>query len=1321
MDVSLEDLTLRFEVDVTAACLFCEKIICGDQFNSLSEFIEYHRSLSPPNCCTRSWKALTVTAICKQCMKNKNSCICIDCYLKGNHKGHDVTFALSDVGNCDCGDASAWAPLGFCSNHFNHKSEDLPNDLSNLLIKCFTAALSNYQFLASYKTEQFTEICQWIKKFSDINGAFKSIVAHVFSEKLDLSAFLLNFHQYSVDSIMSALDLISSITSNPLINKAITLSTLNILPNYMWMFFSVASEPLPKKKPMEQLIYLLKILPYGFMHGNVTEMFNDNYDWVPSISKTIRLIFDFCTRDYNSKVYERTRCKMIFTLINDLISDATESTSQIENVKRFSSIFFKDLNSIEGQCKFERKFNEKEDDVLKKETTSIHLEFYLSDIVRKICNIDGFEEENCVNSILSFIENNILNDNFDANKEKPILFRSTLCPGVFGTESLSLHVSFMQLLIKKQNKQDFMRQLYNIEKNVSFDDFLLSFSLLPIRLFSVHSQSAFGLFEHNCNSFLLAIQSFTYKGNIFLRLMPLFGLIQMMLGIVEDKEYAVNSILHIIGIYDIDETDSNGFTKEFNDLILFFLFFLSNIVTDRICMNLDLRQFEARSLAIDLEKKSYTVTEIENLYWPELVGYPFFKTVVDEIAEKFVIENETKFKLKSESFWMPVVPFASIKSFFSSITPFIQKKKEQLLPFPELPDEENDLNQGLNLRGLLMTKTTFAVIFQVMSLNAHNSGSNIFSLHLALNLLILMKKISFENSTVLPHQNDDDFLVAENLKELIEIIPDDFNVLLTYKIKYRNNPPESFIDLLEHLGAIGAHVLSIILPKVVNDPTFDINKGINDEETERLKKKKAAQIAKEKALKQLQAAKVFNFDDIEEDENENNLKKKKKRKISASMDDEVTKYSDEEEEEEEEEYSESNICTICQEKKSNELVWFPMTVFQSSLANIETPNNAPISNISASICTHTVHSNCIKNNKPGRNFQCSSDRCIKNCILPKIPDIKKMISRSKKLKTSVSNLYQTEIESFMAFFAAVSQIDREKTKNRTFSLSTLLEMFVGILTSIEFRDRSNATFARKPTNILILKYLFRVIWLIEQISAQKVCEKSLPIWILVSQLITSEDPSSSVDTFATIIKKLLNGDELIKFERQMAILKLSIFTPTYHMNDIIIPNPSSLRRNITNNIEFPNMFLEFILPKYNSIPVDKYWLEIGICLITGSLVYLRNNPETPSYAVSLNDHLDNCGGLCPILMLTEFNATAVFLYTKTFNTKVKLRPFYLTKDGDENIGLDSSGLPLFFRKDVYERMLDLIFSGEWLWSLDAKDHIDCVFDNDAEYDGENND
>ena len=202
---------------------------------------------------------------------------------------------------------------------------------------------------------------------------------------------------------------------------------------------------------------------------------------------------------------------------------------------------------------------------------------------------------------------------------------------------------------------------------------------------------------------------------------------------------------------------------------------------------------------------------------------------------------------------------------------------------------------------------------------------------------------------------------------------------------------------------------------------------------------------------------------------------------------------------------------------------------------------------------------------------------------------------------------------------------------------------------------------------------------------------------------------------------MLNGNDLLKFERQTAILKFCVFKSS----QIVIPNPSSLRKKITESIDFPKMFYEFILPKYNSIPVDKYSLEIGLCLISGSLVYLRKDPETPQCAVALDDHLEKCGGLCPILMLTGGNATSVILYTKTFRTNVKLRPFYLTENGDENIGLDSSGMPLFFRSDVYERMLDLFFSGEWLWSLDAKDHIDCSYDNesdgDVEYVTENND
>lgn len=41
----------------------------------------------------------------------------MDCFKNSNHQGHRYMAKKAGGGCCDCGDAEAWKPSGFCKNH----------------------------------------------------------------------------------------------------------------------------------------------------------------------------------------------------------------------------------------------------------------------------------------------------------------------------------------------------------------------------------------------------------------------------------------------------------------------------------------------------------------------------------------------------------------------------------------------------------------------------------------------------------------------------------------------------------------------------------------------------------------------------------------------------------------------------------------------------------------------------------------------------------------------------------------------------------------------------------------------------------------------------------------------------------------------------------------------------------------------------------------------------------------------------------------------------------------------------------------------------
>jgi hypothetical protein len=54
---------------------------------------------------------------CRDCEADRTCCLCAECFEEHKHVGHDYRLVSAGGGVCDCGDATAWNPAGFCSRH----------------------------------------------------------------------------------------------------------------------------------------------------------------------------------------------------------------------------------------------------------------------------------------------------------------------------------------------------------------------------------------------------------------------------------------------------------------------------------------------------------------------------------------------------------------------------------------------------------------------------------------------------------------------------------------------------------------------------------------------------------------------------------------------------------------------------------------------------------------------------------------------------------------------------------------------------------------------------------------------------------------------------------------------------------------------------------------------------------------------------------------------------------------------------------------------------------------------------------------------------
>lgn len=146
----------------------CEEIICKvSNFGSFDDFFSYHFHQSHSSTCQKEWRENKIAINCFDCALNTNACICLECFLNGNHQWHRYSILADATGYCDCGNSSLWKPSGFCKNHQGHHLDNpedyLDKNLRTILTDTiFKAAFSAANKIANEDDERINSIFQFI-------------------------------------------------------------------------------------------------------------------------------------------------------------------------------------------------------------------------------------------------------------------------------------------------------------------------------------------------------------------------------------------------------------------------------------------------------------------------------------------------------------------------------------------------------------------------------------------------------------------------------------------------------------------------------------------------------------------------------------------------------------------------------------------------------------------------------------------------------------------------------------------------------------------------------------------------------------------------------------------------------------------------------------------------------------------------------------------------------------------------------------------------------------------------------------------------------
>ena len=1290
---SLEKLKMKFDDDVKNAIHYCESLICKDKYENIEKFSAAIQAKQKCHICTYSWSQPTLVVQCKDCGIDKMSAICVNCFNKGHHEGHDYTYCITPKGMCDCGDKSAWKKEGFCCDHAYSEqktSEILTTEQENLLVKIFTAAIHNIKLLSIYKQQEFLMIADWLLVFSRISDEIRHCIAVAFLSNFDLADFLLQAPNMGYKASESVYNLISLLYIDPLFREAFTDISFSIYPKFVYMFLRLGSVPSfdVNNPPLYQLKTISFLFDQSFSMQGIKRTRDKPINWTQMLEDSFPIIFDSITKSYSSSMFKKSNMNLIFKNFGKIIDHFRKVDNQKENFVKLSLLLTNEIYAKEGALATSRAFGEKMDDSRESHFTLLSLTVYLSTFALKISKTNFFIPD-VLDAFFKFIKCKFIleeGDRFDPAQEvndivAPVFFRSVFSKNVNTSLSLSLHVFTACMLIRQGDNLKNIFSEFAKSNNIHIDFACIFAALLPLRLMAVSVLTA-KHFVRNSSSFIRANSSLVYKNNVKTRFVPLFALIQMLFGITEAKDMFIGMIARTFGLFLDDDMPELKKEMEFS-----FIHFITCLLYDRICINLDFKRLKKAHILHSLKLSPQQLSKATNQLWFDVSSNKEFLTDLFQYVTRESTETGTIIRLNSSYHWHPFLPWLKYNEIMDSISYCLSHNPDSTIPFPIFENEPF----GLDLRSGFSAPSLLAIEYHLLSNSSVNETIS-ETIHIVICLIRSFGKIS-DHDDKKPENLQP--IIANDLDDLIIKIPHNFMEFMYTEITYKGRESNSIVTLIQKFGKIGENVLIDM-----NIGFIPATQNVKDELILRSHKMKA-RLAKERAMKEFQSQiKAF----------------------SSGFDSE----------------EEIDVCTICSSPEG--VLAYPIYAYKSLLPGIAErvasglphskkrfykniqpnisksttsfstlSNSLPTCSLDASmptseyegnltiytsfkLCVHPVHLECINFKQ---NFQCPICRGKRNHLLPILPNFK----------------------SYQKSFFQIQEFINKVFNHLIYDTADMIRSIAGHISLSEIRFRLKPDFIDQPAFKALTKNLFMNIWSFYQVE---IFDDQIPTndltEILIIELIKSNDPPSIFKvTVKNLVDKYANRNtplQILEFLRRSAIIEhfcLNVefknVNGFYNWDKLLSAKTLKKRYNVncedcTNQlldfgfIDIPSEFIKLQAPPYN-IDISDQKFETAICLLTGEKIKL--SAKAPIPYLTLKDYIEKClaSTFTPLLFLSGRSATSVMIYHNEFRKFFKMPDIYLDMFGEGDVGI-KRGSPLKLSYDRLLRIIESLLSGDWI-------------------------
>ena len=699
------------EADVREGIRFAELLAVN---NGMKEFRDLKKEIKEKNqfaLCPKHFCSHGITVTCKTCQKDSSGQFCIECFLNGNHEGHEYYLTQNVLLTCVCGHKECISEDSLCSEHKGYKPNPEKEVFDEEQIQIFREIFDVFvQYIIDNFQKPSTDfVVQWLSNLAQLGDAFIQLISEAFlKDKSILSQIFEKIHQLEYRNCAQIVVLFSHLDANPEFSHAIGEFSHSIIETYLshvlernsgaikYLFdtiaisffdpafslhilqeynlltsifnnFSVNIPSQPAKRMDEYLSNIFPIIYYSTHNKQCSK-------YMVSDTECVNAFCQFLSKfQFNRPIIRKSGDKEVYDNF-DVQFEQNSLNRLIDFMRIFISgysSFLEDDKPPEPDKKTEENENKKEEQILTKDDKINIL----------------FEDLNqCVTTFNGWFDSLGLTPNESPQFEHPFIGLNALATNFSFALPLNL---FFNMLIHSLHG-DYKFDPKEILSRIKIDS-LMNFCVHPLETVAAVGLAQANAYVRNSESVTKVANEINLSFKQQYSLLSFYSIFQYYIETTDDPSEFIASALQSLGLTTWFATSQVNPSIELQaQLILLFRLFITTLSSNvqKLFDNVD--NYRIKTSAIHfLYLQTSTAKEITSQI-PNLgATSKTWDSILDEIAITVKNEKNNSYKLKPEFKQQRTTffPFYLTKDFYQALALEMETKEPKLLLIPEVEHE----------------------------------------------------------------------------------------------------------------------------------------------------------------------------------------------------------------------------------------------------------------------------------------------------------------------------------------------------------------------------------------------------------------------------------------------------------------------------------------------------------------------------------------------------------------------------------------------------------------------------------------------------------